>query len=628
MPCHPRLEGERSQTYFIKLQNSAVSQLVRLLKGMVRGVWRCSELRVQIRFSATMVTWTVRHPGSILSLLVICAVLCGPGGVSVVSGADDGSRFNDHKELEVLSIASKAEENHANCYLVSSCKSECSRERCRPLTEEHTLCAKVDKNEYCPKSNVGSGCNQMWLNYDRSYVTLPPNSNSDALQTEMSKDICLQRPMDSTFKTISFPDHYSYTYYGSTSGAWRSFPGRDATDQKCANFECRRRPWYLDGISVAKQVKILIDTGNSMGIGVTGEYQRPLQTTYLHVAIDITSSLLQTLSPGDWVEVWSFNTSGAVSLGAPVNVGPYTDPNSRPELRPLDNSVRALTHSADPAPSDLATAITKSVSSFQSTATQTLKVIIVFTDGLFSDFNTTTFPTALIAQNRVKIILFKLPRNSDSDPFLLKTTLQPILCGVQGSFELLEAPATLNPLYAIRSYFSYLAKIHEDIVESKATWSNVYKSVSQELDAVTVTAPAFDKQGSLIGVAGIDVFLSEMESRTRSLVVADLSNRRRGTQPAPANVTFVCSYQNQSLEAAAPTSCSSTLLPADGVLCQATDTRNLADRVCCGQCSTVPPPPYAWWKILLICVASLLGIVISSLALYCYCCRPNNEIMF
>lgn len=203
---------------------------------------------------------------------------------------------------------------------------------------------------------------------------LPPNSNSDALQTEMSKDICLQRPMDSTFKTISFPDHYSYTYYGSTSGAWRSFPGRDATDQKCANFECRRRPWYLDGISVAKQVKILIDTGNSMGIGVTGEYQRPLQTTYLHVAIDITSSLLQTLSPGDWVEVWSFNTSGAVSLGAPVNVGPYTDPNSRPELRPLDNSVRALTHSADPAPSDLATAITKSVSSFQSTATQTLKV--------------------------------------------------------------------------------------------------------------------------------------------------------------------------------------------------------------------------------------------------------------
>lgn len=33
----------------------------------------------------------------------------------MVSGADDGSRFNDHKELEVLSIASKAEENHANC---------------------------------------------------------------------------------------------------------------------------------------------------------------------------------------------------------------------------------------------------------------------------------------------------------------------------------------------------------------------------------------------------------------------------------------------------------------------------------------------------------------------------------
>lgn len=62
-----------------------------------------------------MVIWIVWYLGLIFLLLVICVVLCGLGGVSVVSGVDDGFRFNDYKELEVLLIVFKVEENYVNC---------------------------------------------------------------------------------------------------------------------------------------------------------------------------------------------------------------------------------------------------------------------------------------------------------------------------------------------------------------------------------------------------------------------------------------------------------------------------------------------------------------------------------
>lgn len=122
-----------------------------------------------------------------------------------------------------------------------------------------------------------------------------------------------------------------------------------------------------------------------------------------------------------------------------------------------------------------------------------LQLVVVISNGNFIPLNTTTFPTAVIRQNKTKLLVYKLPVNSDSDPtsdpFLINTTLPSVLCGVQGSFEVLEAPATANPLYALRGYFSFLAQTHQDAVNSKPTWSNVYRSVAQSLDAVTVTAP-------------------------------------------------------------------------------------------------------------------------------------------
>jgi hypothetical protein len=55
---------------------------------------------------------------------------------------------------------------------------------------------------------------------------LPPPANPEQLTPEMARDICLQRALDATFKTISSDKEFSYVYFGSLSGVFRAFPGR------------------------------------------------------------------------------------------------------------------------------------------------------------------------------------------------------------------------------------------------------------------------------------------------------------------------------------------------------------------------------------------------------------------
>lgn len=54
---------------------------------------------------------------------------------------------------------------------------------------------------------------------------------------------------------------------------------------------------------------------------------------------------------------------------------------------------------------------------------------------------------------------------------------------------------------------------------------------------------AFGSDGLLVGVAGIDLYLDQLEGDLYANVVAAVSNRTRGTLPAPANLNLSCNYQ-------------------------------------------------------------------------------------
>ena len=69
-----------------------------------------------------------------------------------------------------------------------------------------------------------------------------------------------------------------------------------------------------------------------MGTGVQGEYGRAGGTTFLNVAQILTLELLKTVSPGDYVDITTYNSTGSTSLGAPVSLLIACPGSSYPKL--------------------------------------------------------------------------------------------------------------------------------------------------------------------------------------------------------------------------------------------------------------------------------------------------------
>ncbi|KAG0601590.1 hypothetical protein M758_11G124400 [Ceratodon purpureus] len=540
-----------------------------------------------------------------------------------VDAQDAGTIFLDQKESNVKQIALSAELLDGNCNLLANCESACTRAVCYPLVEDQQAqCVRVNLNDICQPTEFNSSCDHfMKLNYQRSYLTLPPPADPEQLMPEMARDICLQRALDITFKTVSSEKEFSYVYFGSLSGVFRAFPGRERPPNTCLSFETRHRPWFKNGNSVQKQLRILVDTGNSMGSQVPPAYPPEAGKTFLEVASNIIVQLIRTLSPDDFVDVGLFNSSGYHQLSPMVQI--TTDPPSD-ELAGMEASVTSnLTRSLPGPPSNLTAAIVNVVKTFKETTSETLKVIVIFTDGQFSPLDATTFPTAEILDLKLKIILYKLPRQFDPDPFLRLTTLNNILCNAKGTFELLEPHTTSNPLFSIRSFYTFLARTHLAVAKNQSTWSSVYTGISQALNGTTVTYPAFGKDGQLIGIAGIDVFPDELDGPLRDLVRTALDNRNSmGYLPgAFADINLACSYQTA---AGTVESCSPSA--TNGGICEATDAAtSLKQRVCCAGCGAPPtivspPPEPSGIKLSTLLAAifgSLFGVVVT--ACLCFC---------
>ncbi|KAG0578014.1 hypothetical protein KC19_5G198300 [Ceratodon purpureus] len=429
----------------------------------------------------------------------------------------------------------------------------------------------------------------MKVNYQRSYLTLYPPGSPDDLRPEAIRDICLQRALDATFMNISSKTEFSYVYFGSASGVFRAFPGRERqagndTAGECGNYQLHRRPWYKNAISVQKQLKILVDTGNSMGSELPPNYPPDAGSTLLEVSSNIVLKMLKTVSPDDFVDVATFNSSGYYPLGSQVQVSSsFDDSEDSTELAALEASVKDRLARSSPGLSNLTGAILNAVGTFRDAPADTLKVIVIFTDGQFSPLTNTTILTAQILAWPVKIILFKFPLSGETDPFLNTTLLPNFICGVQGTFELLDAvDSTRNPLYAIRSFYTFMARTQLAVAKNQSTWSARYLSYSQPLNGTSVTYPAFGSDGQLIGVAGIDIYPEEFNSTLRDSVYRALETRTaKGNMPAPvASINLACSYQT----AVRSEKCNGSPSVANGGVCKATDSTGLQQRVCCDSC--------------------------------------------
>ncbi|CAK9256266.1 unnamed protein product [Sphagnum jensenii] len=489
---------------------------------------------------------------------------------------DEGSAYLDEKETQVLLLAKQVEVNDAQtCALVESCASaaNCSRHACSPLlgeSQSNTIqCVDVFNNKYCTNEPGNGTCTHLKANYGRSYLRLPPGTDLTNVSAAMGNSICSQRLLDSTFQTMSYPSVFTYVYFGAVDGTWRSFPGRESRTSDCLGYDPRIRPWYIEGISVTKNLVVLIDAGASMTNVLSTQFL--METTYLAAAQSITQkALLQTLSAQDYVNIIMFNSTGATQLSPdPVLVrnSDLSDPTDHPELKSLITSLNNQEGSSQAGASNLTAAIMAAFTNFNAHA---LKIIVVLTDGVFASSENVTLPEILLLASNVKILLYKLPQADDLDIYLSNNSLLNSICRVNGTFEVIQEDLT-NPLYTGR-YYSY-SRIKRDKILIDNLCDGGAGVVTLKIKA------AFGSDGQLLGVAAITVYINELGTLT-DLVTTALQNRTKGNV-YPTIVIANCSIATASNSIPAAQQCGSISPPANGGLCNMTDFTSSLESMSC-----------------------------------------------
>ncbi|KAH8975711.1 hypothetical protein BDL97_01G173200 [Sphagnum fallax] len=326
---------------------------------------------------------------------------------------------------------------------------------------------------------------------------------------------------------------------------------------------------------------------------LSAAYQSPI--TYLAGAQIIMQQLLQTVSGQDYVNIIMFNSGGSSELSASglvlVKGNVTSDPNDHPELDPLETALLNQNGSNQQGPSNLTAAIESAFSNFKAASPNASKVIVVLMDAWFVYSENVTLPETQLQTAGVKVLIYKLPQANDNNVYLSNSPLLGSLCRIGGTFEVIEQDLN-NPLYAIKSYFFYLASTHMVAlaVAGKPLWTNLYLDFDEISTYITsVTFPAFGADGQLLGVAGIDVYIDELGNLT-DLVKYALPNQTNegSTYPTIATLNQLnCSVANATSPVSAAQRCGSTALPANGGLCEQTDLTSSFESIVysCSTCS-------------------------------------------
>lgn len=129
----------------------------------------------------------------------------------------------------------------------------------------------------------------------------------------------------------------------------------------------------------------------------------------------------------------------------------------------------------------------------------------MLTDGRYGDFLNQTEVQPVIQdllRENVKVLTFAFGQAAATK------NLTALACSMGGSFEIVDTP--LNPLFGMRSYFSFLARSRLAVVD-KPSWHQEYKNYDSLGAVVDVGYAVMSRDGQdLIGVVGSVVPVSEL----------------------------------------------------------------------------------------------------------------------
>ncbi|KAL2607574.1 hypothetical protein R1flu_026147 [Riccia fluitans] len=504
-------------------------------------------------------------PSRALTLIVIfCALLwleCnsnhmhvdGQAGTSrttlleVQTNEDDANAFLDWVEDSVMNLAGFALSNYRQRQALwesGTCKTRCSVSSCstRQLTETNRQCLELPEDSKMFSSQV---CELSPGNYTRcskaafsveSYVGLPGiavDLDTGKISPDQELTICSQQDLDQQiFQRILFPnstrqDKIVCSMFGASNGVMRVHPGMEWFPTICQKnrFDPRKRPWYRSMMGVSKQV-VMPDTSNDSVVNET--------------------------------------------------------------LTPLKAAMEGISATFNAAPANLTAALEYLLSNnrgFNTSLNNSLKVILIFTGGKLAEGPTLSVPSISSIEQalttlKIKLFIYQWKKLQSSDPTF--TDLKSAACDLNAYYDEIPRQYILvDPLSALQSFYSYVAKIRYTLKQGKPLWIASYGPYTGLEDAIAVSYPVFDGD-YLVGVASINIF--ENLGQLWENVINERKDEDIVTDPGPS---LNCSASLSSVEVAVP-----GLGNSNGGLCSGSNlaAQSYEARTCCdAQCDQIQP---------------------------------------
>ena len=185
--------------------------------------------------------------------------------------------------------------------IVSSFSSRCSS----PCNPSYDSCSTILPALICdPRISIDScQCYQIGRKLNASTTTVKLAdvfSTIDRTDKRVKEMICSTEFLASKFQ--AFDTQYpgiKWQFFGSYNGIMRNYPGRD----RCAQYDPRLRPWYVEATTGAKNIILIMDISGSMN-----DYSK------IQTAKDAATNVINTLSYSDFVGLVPFSTNATKFL--------------------------------------------------------------------------------------------------------------------------------------------------------------------------------------------------------------------------------------------------------------------------------------------------------------------------
>ncbi|XP_063724591.1 voltage-dependent calcium channel subunit alpha-2/delta-3-like isoform X2 [Symsagittifera roscoffensis] len=298
----------------------------------------------------------------------------------------------------------------------------------------------------------------------------------------------------------------TWQYFASSTGFFRNYPGVDwgVGEGDVDVYDARERSWYLQASHSPKDVVILIDSSGSM----TGSRE--------FVASNAVQTIIETLLDDDFFNILTFaEETNYLEECFNGHLVQANSDNKQIMKKKLDEKTM---RGGSIGIANFQTALTTAFQLLKNKSqdgSQCNQAIMLLTDGavdnfeeIFEEYN---------SERRIRVFTYIIGRDvKNSDP------VKWMACNNKGWYAQIATLADVK--INVMQYIHVLSRPMVIAKSKRYKWTNVYMDVgSQGLRLMTtVSTPAFDNvveranEGILLGVAGVDVPINEMNTYTPS----------------------------------------------------------------------------------------------------------------